>query len=296
MKEPWQLFADDHVDRYYHNPQFASDWILYKETYINKKELHAFVSSWLLQVEKFKVYDRLVVDVMCEWKEVDNQDLWFVKVYVKIAEKDFVVPEFLRRKTMNKKDTLKQKIAEAQAALDQAQKELKELNASEKARGWWKPEERERYFSVTDSGKIISEVNMNIYADTELYNCFNCFRTEDEARLEAMRISLRRKMKDIALRCDGREIDWSDGEEKYSVVVYWDHHPEEDEDDPEYDPLFLEFDFESDSRYEHFDRVYCYDTKTFMKVAYEELLDEFRKYFELKQKVEKELLKGQSNE
>lgn len=277
-----------------HYLENASDWIFYKEEYIKKKDLRNYVDFWLSMPETFKVYNRLVVDIMCEWKEVDNQDLWFVKVYVKVADKDFVVPEHLRRKIMNKKETLKQKIAEAQEALEQAQKELEKLESNNAA--WykrWEPKKKELYYFIDSDGEIRDsyfDKSLSAY-DRGRFDIFNCFRTKEEAELEAKRLLLWNRMKDLALRCDGKEIDWEDDEEKYSVVVYWDHHPKEDKDDPEYDPLFLEFDFASDSRYEHFDRVYCYDTNAFMKAAQEELLGDFREYFELKEKVEK-LVKG----
>ena len=267
----------------------ASDWILFKEEYVKKKDLRNYVDFWLSLTETFKVYNRLVVDIMCEWKEVDNQRLRLVKVYVKVADKDFVVPKHLRRKIMNKKETLKQKIAEAQEALEQAQKELEKLESNNAA--WykrWEPKKKELYYFIDSDGDI-----SNTYFDKSLsaydrgrFDIFNCFRTKEEAELEAKRLLLWNRMKDLALRCDGKEIDWEDDQMKFAIIIEWDTCPNEDEDDPDYDPLSL--DFEPARRYEEFGHIYCYDDRTFMKAAREELLGDFREYFELKEEIERE--------
>lgn len=274
------------------NYLLASDWILFKEEYVKKKDLRNYVDFWLSLTETFKVYNRLVVDVMCEWKEVDNQRLHLVKVYVKVADKDFVVPKHLRRKIMNKKETLKQKIAEAQEALEQAQKELEKLESNNAA--WykrWEPKKKELYYFIDSDGDISDtyfDKSLSAY-DRGRFDIFNCFRTKEEAELEAKRLLLWNRMKDLALRCDGKEIDWEDDQMKFAIIIEWDTCPDEDEDDPDYDPLSL--DSEPARRYEEFGHIYCYDDRTFMKAARKELLGDFREYFELKKEVE-ELVKG----
>lgn len=110
-------------------------------------------------------------------------------------------------KPMNEKQKILNDIEEAQRKLDEARKKLDEYNTEYKR---WKPKENERYFYVISNGMVGSDFrNGNFTTDENRYSFYNCFKTREQAEVEAEKILVRRQLEDIAKRLNkGEEIDW----------------------------------------------------------------------------------------
>ena len=124
----------------------------------------------------------------------------------------------------------------------------------------WKPENGEEYFYVDNVGIVQNALFDNTMGyHVALCRTINCFRTEEEAELEAEKILVRRQLEDIARRLNkGREVDWSN-EEQYK----W------------YFAYSTTFGFATYSVYENTTQgvVYCLD-KNFLNTAIKEIGEE----------------------
>ena len=121
----------------------------------------------------------------------------------------------------------------------------------------WKPKDGEEYFYVDDVGCIQNALFVSFdWYHKGLYQTYDCFKTEEEAKQEAEKILVRRQLEDIARRLNkGREVDWSN-EEQYK----W------------YFAYSTTFGFATYSVYENTTQgvVYCLD-KNFLNTAIKEI-------------------------
>lgn len=88
--------------------------------------------------------------------------------------------------------------------------------------GKWKPEINETYFYLTGNLKPFSFKNYGDACNIEALENFNCFQTEEEAKKEAEKILVRRKLEDIASRLNkDNEIDWENSTQ-FKYCIYFD--------------------------------------------------------------------------
>lgn len=121
---------------------------------------------------------------------------------------------------MDEKQKILNDIEEAQRKLDEARKKLDEYNTGYKR---WEPKKDELYWYVNSRGKNACSHFCPIYiVDTDRYQNFNCFQTEQEAETEADKILVRRQLEDIAKRLNkGRKIEWNSNEQlKWCIELY----------------------------------------------------------------------------
>lgn len=73
----------------------------------------------------------------------------------------------------------------------------------------WKPEPNEEYYYVNQVSEMTEDKNDEADIDVRRYKAYNCFRTKEQAKLEAEKILVRRQLEDIAKRLNkGVKIDW----------------------------------------------------------------------------------------
>lgn len=140
------------------------------------------------------------------------------------------------------------------------EKMLKECNER------WNPKPSEEYYCV-DDGNVIRRVNFNIMNayDRDRIKTYNCFRTKEQAELEAEKILVRRQLEDIARRLNkGKEIDWNDEKQiKYFICL---------------DTIDNEIIWDKEARFISQGTVYCLDMN-FYNVAIKEIGEErLKKY------------------
>lgn len=84
----------------------------------------------------------------------------------------------------------------------------------------WKPSDCEEYWFLSTTLLPVVTVNKK-GLDRDRCNTYNCFKTKEEAEAEAEKISVRRKLEDIARRLNkGEKIDWNDKDQvKYSLIL-----------------------------------------------------------------------------
>lgn len=116
---------------------------------------------------------------------------------------------------MDKKEILDE-INKTKEHLANMEKMLKECEYER-----WKPKPSQEYYCV-DDGNIVKRVNfntMNAY-DRDRIKAYNCFKTREQAELEAEKILVRRQLEDIAKRLNkGEEINWSNNtQRKYTIL------------------------------------------------------------------------------
>lgn len=107
---------------------------------------------------------------------------------------------------MNKQEILDE-INKAKEHLANMEKLLEECEYER-----WKPSIDKTYYFVDSDLKVINDDWVNIEGQRQLYGAYNCFKTEEEAEVEAEKILIRRQLEDIARRLNkGKKIDWFDG-------------------------------------------------------------------------------------
>lgn len=89
----------------------------------------------------------------------------------------------------------------------------------EKCDEMWKPEKGEIFYYLNSYNIAFPEIWDANCSDVKRYNIYNCFKTVEEANLEAEKILIRRQLEDIARRLNkGKKIDWHNEEQpKYSI-------------------------------------------------------------------------------
>ena len=127
----------------------------------------------------------------------------------------------------------------------------------------WKPNSHDPYYYVDSTGSTNDTYFIPSCNDIKRFNTYNCFRTKEQAKLEAENILVRRMLKDIARRLNrGEKIDWNNcGQSKYAIDLYLN-------------------DIYSQSAYAYKSQgtVYCLD-KSFKDVAIKEIGEErLKKY------------------
>ena len=117
---------------------------------------------------------------------------------------------------MNKEEIL-QEIEKTRKHLTNMEKILKECEYER-----WNPKPSQEYYCV-DDGNDVRRVNFNIMDtyDRDRIKTYNCFRTKEEAELEAEKILVRRQLEDIARRLNnGNKINWeSESPRKYHLCI-----------------------------------------------------------------------------
>lgn len=86
--------------------------------------------------------------------------------------------------------------------------------------GRWKPKINEDYWFVSAILYPTWTLMIKNNADEDRYNTYNCFKTEQEAKVEAEKILVRRQLEDIAKRLNkGKQITWSTVGAKYFLLI-----------------------------------------------------------------------------
>lgn len=185
---------------------------------------------------------------------------------------------------MNKEEQLKQKIRKAEAAIfrakdafGQACLEFEQYRKKKNEYGWWRPQEFERFLVMDEQGLPKVSVLVQSPESDPFVSCLNCFKTTGDLLLEFKRILLDRKVRDIALRLNkGRRVDWSDLDQpKYRLEVTLDDKGE------------VRFNSYTTYIRGDFKEAISLDP-AFAKAAKEELHQEFKGYFDLKDELERE--------
>lgn len=120
---------------------------------------------------------------------------------------------------MTTKEELEQTILDLKEKLEDAQEKLANLNKY----GITKPENDEIYWYVNNDDLTIECTHFceQDYYDISHYNTYNCFKTEEEARKEANRILIKRKLKSIANKLNnGKKIDWNNYDQEKYYITY----------------------------------------------------------------------------
>ena len=85
----------------------------------------------------------------------------------------------------------------------------------------WKPNSHDPYYYVDSTGSTNDTCFIHSRNDIKRFNTYNCFRTKEQADLEAEKILVRRMLENIARRLNkGQEINWNDPNRvKYSISL-----------------------------------------------------------------------------
>ena len=85
----------------------------------------------------------------------------------------------------------------------------------------WKPKKDEPYWYVNSRcEKACSHFCLTYKADTDRYQNFNCFQTQEQAEAEAEKILIRRMLEDIARRLNkGEKAGYDHNQKKY--YIFW---------------------------------------------------------------------------
>lgn len=120
---------------------------------------------------------------------------------------------------MNKNEILEE-INKTKEHLANMEKMLEECECKR-----WKPEAGDEYYFVTSALEAWVDTNYNTCTDIGRTGVYNCFRTTEEAKEEAEKILIRRKLEDIARRLNkGARLNWgNDGQPKYYIELYRDN-------------------------------------------------------------------------
>ena len=127
----------------------------------------------------------------------------------------------------------------------------------------WKPNSCDAYYYIDAFGNVLSQIETGHYSDSAFWKSYNCFKTREQAELEAEKILVRRMLEDIARRLNkGREIDWFDSAQpKHCIELFCNN-------------IITNFYFSHKTQ----GTVYCLD-KNFLDVAKREIGEErLKKY------------------
>ena len=114
-------------------------------------------------------------------------------------------------KPMDEKQNILNDIEEAQRKLDEAHKKLDEYNTGYKR---WKPKKGDTFFFIASNGCINKDVYKDVEYDHMRFKNYNCFKTREQAEVEAEKILVRRQLEDIARRLNkGEKIDWNNNDQ-----------------------------------------------------------------------------------
>ena len=85
----------------------------------------------------------------------------------------------------------------------------------------WKPNIHNLYYYVDSTGSTSDTYFIPSSNDIKRFNTYNCFRTKEQAKLEAEKILVRRMLEDIARRLNkGQGIDWGDKNQCKWFIIY----------------------------------------------------------------------------
>ena len=121
----------------------------------------------------------------------------------------------------------------------------------------WKPNSCDEYYYIDAFGNVLSQIETGHYSDSAFWKSYNCFKTREQAELEAEKILVRRQLEDIARRLNkGQKIDWNDEEQiKYCICL---------------DTIDNEIIWDKEDRFISQGMVYCLDMN-FKDVAIKEI-------------------------
>lgn len=120
---------------------------------------------------------------------------------------------------MNKQEILDE-INKTKEHLANMEKMLEECNHER-----WKPKEEENYWYIDGTSSATNTCFIPSFNDLKRAKAYNCFRTREQAEMEAEKILVRRQLEDIARRLNkGQKIDWNnDNQYKYCLVYATDY-------------------------------------------------------------------------
>ena len=114
------------------------------------------------------------------------------------------------------KQELQNEIEKARVHLANMEKMLKQCEFER-----WKPKIDDIFYSVDGYGQVKCVYFCDDQSCRMLYENFNCFKTYEQAKVEAEKILVRRMLEDIARRLnEGEKIDWGNIKQcKYFIGV-----------------------------------------------------------------------------
>ena len=158
------------------------------------------------------------------------------------------------------KQELQKEIEKARAHLANMEKMLEQCEFER-----WKPKIDDIFYSLNGYGEIKRVYFCDDQSCRMLYENFNCFKTYEQAKVEAEKILVRRMLEDIARRLNkGEKIDWKNSTQyKYSFYL---------------DDKANKIDWYRECRCAVQGSVYCLDTN-FYNIAIQEIGEErLKKY------------------
>ena len=156
------------------------------------------------------------------------------------------------------KQKLQKEIEKARAHLANMEKMLEQFEYDR-----WKPKIDDIFYSISGYGEVKRSYFCNDQSCRMLYEAFNCFKTYEQAKAEAEKILVRRKLEDIARRLNkGKKINWNDCNQSKYFIYFGEN-------------LIC---ISSCCRYKHQGTTYCLN-QDFLDVAIQEIGEErLKKY------------------
>ena len=113
------------------------------------------------------------------------------------------------------KQELQNEIEKARAHIANMEKMLKQCEYER-----WKPKIDDIFYSLSGYGEVKRVYFCDDQSCRMLYEAFNCFKTYEQAKVEAENILVRRMLEDIARRLNkDKKIDWMSDQNKYFIYL-----------------------------------------------------------------------------
>ena len=101
-------------------------------------------------------------------------------------------------------------IKELENQVEELKAEIEELKKSEEKQGGrWKPKEDERYYLISASGEICTDIYKDCSVDKYRHAIGNCFRTKEEAEFEVKRLKVITELKEFT---ESDDAVWGEGD------------------------------------------------------------------------------------
>ena len=150
---------------------------------------------------------------------------------------------------MNNLEELKKKYEELGVEIKRLEKENKR----------WRAEVNEKYYKITNEGRVLGIKDWRYTADNFLYKTRNYFKTEEEAQRHLEKINTYYDLMDLAEELNNGEIiDWNNDKRKH--YIYYD---------------FTDYELKTDYCYHYKDlgQIYCLN-EDFLEIALEKIGEE----------------------
>lgn len=152
-------------------------------------------------------------------QEIPQTQMEYTQYFLSINEAKLqktlrIIYEAKKEKGKMNKQELQDEINKTKEHLANMEKMLAECEYER-----WKPEKGKMFYFLNSYNNAISETWDADSSDAGHYNIYNCFKTREQAEVEAEKILVRRMLENIARRLNkGEKIDWNNVYQvKYSI-------------------------------------------------------------------------------